>query len=225
MTVTHTQGEQLVEINGVQLCAETFGDPTHPAILLVAGAAASMLRWDSGHCERIADRERFVIRYDQRDTGGSTSYPTGKPVYTFHDLTEDMLGIQDAFDIDGAHLVCQSMFGGIGLIAGVEHPDRVASLTFVSSSTGAPGLPPHPPLSDPAAVVDYVLAGATAYAGDSPYFDETAMRALAEHDVATGTQSPARSWFVLQGAGHEIPKPLWDAFVSALRSHTAGAGS
>ena len=282
MTITHTQGEQLIKVNGVELCVETFGDRTHPAILLVAGAAASMLWWEAELCERIAARERFVIRYDHRDTGRSTSYPPGQPEYTFHDLTEDVLGIQDAFGIERAHLVCQSMFGGIGLIAGVEHPARVASLTFVSSSTGEPGLPPpssrlgagfpaEPDPSDPAAVVDYVVAGAKAYAGDSPYFDEAATRALAERDVArarnyASTRAnhyaiefdgpirggygditaptlvihgdrdpvlplahgealrnaiPAADLVVLHCAGHDIPRPSWDAFVSALVSVTS----
>ena len=74
-----------------------------------------------------------MIRYDNRDTGRSTSYPPGRPGYSFTDLACDALGILDALGIERAHVVCQSMFGGIGLIAGVDHPDRVASLTFVST--------------------------------------------------------------------------------------------
>jgi hypothetical protein len=34
---------RLIRANGVDLCAETFGDPGDPAILLAMGAAASML--------------------------------------------------------------------------------------------------------------------------------------------------------------------------------------
>jgi pimeloyl-ACP methyl ester carboxylesterase len=97
-----------------------------------------------------------------------------------------MLGIQDAFGIDRAHLVCRSMFGGIGMIAGVEHPDRVASLVIHDDRD--PALP-------------------------------------LRHGEALRDAIPDAELVVLQGAGHEIPKPLWDAFVSALRSHTAGAGS
>lgn len=45
-------------------------------------------------------------------------------------------------------------------------------------------VPAEPDSSDPAAVVEYVVAGARAYAGGSPYFDQAAIRALAERDVA-----------------------------------------
>lgn len=281
MTTHQSHGEQLSAINGVELCVETFGDPATPAIVLVAGSAASMLWWDAELCERIAARGRFVIRYDHRDTGRSTSYPPGQPAYSFTDLTQDVLGIQDALGIERAHVVCQSMFGGIGQILGVDHPDRVASLTFVSSSTGADGLPPpssdlampaEPDAQDAASVVEYVVAGARAYAGGSPYFDEAAIRALVERDVARARSyastlvnhyaiefdEPARGGFgdiaaptlvvhgdhdpllplahgealrdaipgaglmVLKGAGHDLPRPVWDDFVSALVRHTDG---
>ncbi|MGP3970654.1 alpha/beta fold hydrolase [Streptomyces sp. 6N223] len=193
MAIHQSHGEQLLNIDGVELCVETFGDRATPAIMLVAGSAASMLWWDAELCEQIAARDRFVVRYDHRDTGRSTCYPPGQPAYSFTDLTRDVLGIQDALGIERAHVVCQSMFGGTGLILGVDHPDRVASLTFVSTSTGADDLPPpssglampaEPDSSDTAAVVEYVLAGARAYAGGSPYFDEAAIRALVERDVA-----------------------------------------
>jgi pimeloyl-ACP methyl ester carboxylesterase len=284
MTSHQSHGERLIRIDGAELCVETFGDRTHPAIVLVAGSAASMLWWDAELCERIAVRGRFVVRYDHRDTGRSTSYPPGRPTYSFTDLTRDVLGIQDALGIERAHVVCQSMFGGTGLILGVDHPDRVASLTFVSSSTGADDLPPpssdlampaEPDTSDAAAVVAYVVAGAKAYAGGSPYFDEAAIRTLVEQDVARARNyastlvnhfaiepdGPVRGGFgdiaaptlvvhgdhdpllplphgkalrdavpgaellVLEGAGHDLPKAVWDDFVSALVRHTQGGHS
>ncbi|MDT7749525.1 MAG: hypothetical protein QOD96_3187, partial [Pseudonocardiales bacterium] len=190
MTDHLSNGEKLVGISDVELCVETFGNPTNPAVLLVDGAAASMLWWEAELCEQIAGGDRFVIRYDNRDTGRSTSYPPGRPGYTYTDLAADALGILDALNVERAHVVCRSMAGGIGLIFGVEHPGRVASLTFVS--TGEDGLPPSsveftpadPDPADSAAVVDFVVASTKAYSGGSPYFDEAAMRALVEQDVA-----------------------------------------
>lgn len=190
-----TDHEKLVGVNDVELCVETFGDPANPAILLIDGAAASMLWWETELCERIARGGRFVIRYDNRDTGRSTSYPPGRPGYAYTDLAGDALGILDALDIERAHIVCRSMSGGIELLIGVDHPDRVESLTFVSTSTGDDGLPPpsdelagatpaDPDPADSGAVVDYVVASAKAYAGGSPYFDERATRTLVERDVA-----------------------------------------
>jgi len=56
--------EQKYQVNGVELWAETFGDPADPAVLLIHGASASMLWWDAAFCTRLADRGRYVIRYD-----------------------------------------------------------------------------------------------------------------------------------------------------------------
>jgi hypothetical protein len=54
-------GERMVPVNGVELCVETFGDRSDPAVLLVHGAAASRGRkvfspgtepgrWDGNGC-------------------------------------------------------------------------------------------------------------------------------------------------------------------------------
>ena len=51
----------------------------------------------------------------------------------------------DALSIDRAHVVGRSMGGMIAQIMACEHPDRVASLTSIMSSTGNPSLPPPTP--------------------------------------------------------------------------------
>ncbi len=191
--------EQFVDVNGVRLCVETFGRRDDPAILLVHGASASMLWWDAGLCEQLAAQGRFVLRYDQRDTGRSTTYPVGKPAYDLVDLAGDALALLDRFEVEHAHVVGCSMFGALVLLLGVDHPDRVASLTFVSTSTCEPGLPPiggHGPdqptdLGDPAVQVEYLLGVLRAYDGVSPFFDEAAARALVEADVARATDMAA----------------------------------
>lgn len=187
--------ERIVEANGVPLCVDTFGDPADPAILLIHGACASLLWWDRDLCERLAAGGRYVIRYDNRDTGRSISYPPGRPGYTLRDLADDAIGLLDVLGIERAHVVGRSMSGAIALILGVDHPDRVASLTFVSTTTGDDGLPPMTPdflaatadPPDPAdrpAVVRFIVGLMRAYAGGSPHFDEPTTRAVAEHDVA-----------------------------------------
>lgn len=202
MTDEPGNGERLWRINGVELCVETFGDRADPAILLIDGASASMLWWEAGLCARLAAAGRFVIRYDNRDTGRSSGYPPGQPGYSMTDLAEDAVGILDKLDIGRAHVVGRSMGGGIAFIIGVDHPHRVASLTFVSASTGLGDLPPssdelaeqtpaEPDPADPAAVVDYSVGAAKAESGGSPLFDESAIRALIERDVARATNDIA----------------------------------
>ncbi|MEU9312001.1 alpha/beta hydrolase [Streptomyces sp. NPDC048256] len=120
-------------------------------------------------------------------------------------------------------------------------------------------------------MADFVVASAKACSGGSPYFDETATRALVERDVARtrdiastlvnhyamsfeGSSRdfaalkaptlvvhgdhdpvfplphghalrdaiPGATLLILEGAGHDLPKPLWGVFVSALLRHTGG---
>jgi hypothetical protein len=80
---------EIVDANGVDLCVESFGDSADPAILLIMGSSASMDWWEDEFCARLAAGSRFVIRYDQRDTGRSVSYEPGVPGYTFDDLVAD----------------------------------------------------------------------------------------------------------------------------------------
>lgn len=116
--------ERLVTVDGVELCLETFGDRTDPALLLIGGAAASMDWWDVGFCQRLADGGRFVVRYDHRDTGNSVTSPVGEPSYSSQDLATDPLRILDALGIARAHLVGLSMGGGIAQHLAARHPDR-----------------------------------------------------------------------------------------------------
>jgi pimeloyl-ACP methyl ester carboxylesterase len=73
--VNEQAGQRMIKTNGVDLCTQAFGDPANPALLLIMGATASMVRWPETLCRELADSGLYVIRYDNRDTGTSTSYP------------------------------------------------------------------------------------------------------------------------------------------------------
>ena len=62
----------------VRLCTQSFGHPDDPAILLVMGATASMMWWPDRLCREIAGAGRFVVRFDHRDTGASTTGAPGR---------------------------------------------------------------------------------------------------------------------------------------------------
>jgi hypothetical protein len=187
--------KRIVQANGVDLCVETFGHPSDPAILLIMGAAGSMLSWEDEFCGRLADGGRFVIRYDHRDTGRSVTYEPGAPKYMFGDLVADVVGLLDALGLENAHLVGVSMGGAIAQLVGLDHPDRVASLTLIATSPGPgrPDLPamsdevksrfdapsPEPKWSDRAAVIDYIIESERSGAARSRRFDEAGKRELA----------------------------------------------
>lgn len=190
----------LLDVNGVRLAASTFGAPADPAVLLIAGAGASMDWWEPAFCAELAAAGRHVIRYDHRDTGESVSYPPGRPGYTSDELFADPLGVLDALDVVRAHVVGISMGGAIGQLLAIREPSRVRTLTLVSTSGGAgdPDLPmggvparPEPDWTDRAAVVDHVVASWRAAASPTRPFDEAAARAVAT--VAVGRTASLES--------------------------------
>jgi pimeloyl-ACP methyl ester carboxylesterase len=181
--------EEMVQVNGVELCVQTIGDPALPAILLISGAAASMDWWDPEFCARLAAGDRCVIRYDHRDTGRSTTWPAGKPGYPWMALVADAAALVDRLGQGRAHLVGISMGGGIAQQLAVREPARVATLTLMSTSPGyAEDLPPmadrlraffadpppEPDWTDRAAVIDYLVEGQRAFDGT---VEEPALRA------------------------------------------------
>ncbi len=130
--------ERMIEGNGIEICADSFGDPGDPAILLVMGAGASMLSWAEEFCQRLADGGRFVIRYDNRDTGKTSPFcPPGEPNYTLNDMADDAVAVLDAYGVDQAHIIGASMGGMITQLIGLNHPDRVLSLTPIMSTPQA----------------------------------------------------------------------------------------
>jgi pimeloyl-ACP methyl ester carboxylesterase len=136
--------------DGVELCYETFGEPSDPAMLLVMGLGTQMLGWHEDFCELLAGRGFFVIRYDNRDVGRSTHHRDVKPpgvmelatrrfkqlAYTLPDLADDGLRLLDQLGVERAHVVGASMGGMIAQTMAARHPDRVLSLTSIMSMTG-----------------------------------------------------------------------------------------
>lgn len=181
----------LLEVNGVELCVETFGDTADPSVLLVG---VSMLSWPDELCTALAGR--YVVRYDLRDTGQSTFADPDAPTYDLRDLVVDASELMKVLDLGRTHVAGLGVGGFIAQLLALDHADQVASLTLVSTRPVAPG-PVDPDLDDHApalmkqlfgrpepdwtdrdSVVDYMTGCAALIAG-SRGFDEQDARAAA----------------------------------------------
>ena len=226
-------GERLLKTNGVELCAQAFGDPAAPALLLIGGAEASMDWWDEEFCERLAAGGRYVVRYDTRDTGRSTTFPPGEPPYGSDALLDDAVGLLDALGIAAAHLVGVSMGGDIAQHLAVLHPDRVASLTLIATSPGGAELPPMseelaarfaeggdetPDWSDREAVIAYYTDGERTFAGTIPVDEERVRRVVGRAFDRGPALASAQNHWQLDG-GESVRARLGEIAVPALVLH------
>src|ERR1700727_2586316 len=143
--------ETLLPVGDVELCVDTAGSPTDIPLLLIGTTIAT---WDDEFIERLAGR--FVIRYDRRDTGRSTTVDPDSPGYTLRDLVTDAVGVLDGLGIARAHVVGIATGGFIAQLLALDHPARVASLVLVGPRPGAPGpVDDHPPGHSPAIMAHF----------------------------------------------------------------------
>ncbi len=172
----------IVAANGIDIYYDRFGDPGDQVLLMVNGLGSQCIRYDDEICEAFVDRYLQVIRFDNRDVGLSTHLERGAR-YTLSDMAADAVGLMDALAIERAHVWGCSMGGMIGQVLAIEHPERVASLTSIMSTTGEPSVGQSEPelvkrlvkLSAPAADLDEAVDRAVELAeaiGSPDEFDE-----------------------------------------------------
>lgn len=220
----------MIRTDGVELATQSFGDRNHTPLILIMGGMASMLWWREEFCERLARGGRFVIRYDQRDSGLSTKYPPGRPGYAFDDAVDDVFRVLDGYGILSAHIVGFSLGGMVGQAATLKHPERVLSLTAISTSPVGLDTSHFPPSgeawmehmsveadwSDRANAIAYLVEDLRLTAGTAHPFDEAGARAFLEQDFdRSGDYLSATNHSVLfdigeiwQGRLNEVKVPL-----------------
>ncbi|MDG1634202.1 MULTISPECIES: alpha/beta fold hydrolase [Bacillus] len=193
--------EKINKINEIDICTESFGNSADPAVLLIMGAMCSMVYWDEEFCQQLADTGRYVIRYDNRDVGRSTTYEPGSSHYTVVDMADDAIGVLDAYHIDEAHIVGMSLGGMIAQIVALRNPQRVLSITLIASGIfgsedNSRNLPPidekiltyHANAtklnwSDEESVANYLVAGSALLCGSNHKFDEKRVYKQVEKEI------------------------------------------
>ncbi len=139
------------DVNGLTIEYDVRGDGQ--PLLLVMGLGSQMILWHDEFVDLLIERGFQVIRFDNRDIGGSTHLADAPPTfrqiaagvawrrwakapYRLSDMAADAVGLLDHLGIAKSHVVGASMGGMIAQTMAIEHPDRVASLTSIMSNTG-----------------------------------------------------------------------------------------
>jgi pimeloyl-ACP methyl ester carboxylesterase len=225
--------EKVVRFNGIELATEAFGSPEDAPILLIMGAMASMLWWPDGFCRQLAAGNRYVIRYDNRDTGLSTTWEPGKPDYSFNDMVDDAARVLDGYGLAAAHVVGMSMGGAIAQLAALDHPARVLSLTAISTSPVAmdtshlPGATPaysehaaqKVDRSDREDTIRFIVEDMRMLAGPALPFDGTAAREFVERDYDRARHFPSATNHFMLPEGKKRRSRLDDLKMPLLVIH------
>lgn len=146
--------EQSCQCGDISITYDSFGDKNHPPILMVMGLSTQLVHWPEGFCRMLAKQGFWVVRFDNRDMGKSTTLDHIKPTsmgrllvhkwfktrvsvaYELEDMAQDAVLLLDQLNITKAHVVGASMGGMIAQLMAIHHPDRLLSLTNIMSTTG-----------------------------------------------------------------------------------------
>jgi len=214
---------------------ETFGDRSSPALLMVNGLGSQSINYHHDWCEMFVDEGLYVIRFDNRDVGLSTSF-AGAPVgeagnaYAISDMADDAVAVLDAEGIERAHVMGLSMGGMIVQTMAIEHPDRMVSMTSAMSSTGEPefgqstpeafALLTAPPATDRESHVQGSIAGLRMW-GSPEFADESRWRADAERafDRSFRPDGTGRQFMAIRASADGRADKLRSVTVPALVMH------
>ncbi len=143
-----------VTVNGLRLHYLSWGQPTHPPVVLVHGGSAHAHWWDF-IAPALADRYR-VIAPDLRGHGDSDH--AANATYAIADFVADLEGFVAALGLEAFALVGHSLGGFVGLAYAGGNPRSVRALALVDvrpvSSSGRSELVsrlsylPHPEYAD-----------------------------------------------------------------------------
>jgi len=193
--------ERTIRANGIEIWCQDFGSKSDPALLLVMGAGGQAILWPDEFCASLAAAGRYVIRYDNRDTGQSSCLDFAQSPYTLSDMARDAVGVLDAFGIERAHVAGASMGGMIGQTLAIEHGARLRTLTSIMSSPSG------------ASIMKGMMGGSAALPAPEPKV-MAALAASAANPPRTDAErieAAVRLWRALSGSG----EPFDEAAVRA----------
>ena len=193
-----------VQSGDVELHSEALVNDsmTSPPVLFLSGAEEPSSRWPKELLQSVASRTGGAIWFDTRDIGQSTWV---EEPYGIDELVVDALLVMDSHDVASAHVVGRGMGGQVAQLLALARPDRVSSLTLVSSTPGrreefgdpdewlvdkmSERLFAGPPLKD-GEVVDWIVEQLEWFNGPVFAFDRDHLITAVGAEVANGWRGP-----------------------------------
>jgi len=145
--VTGTTGE--TDASGIRIWFESIPPvgPERGTVMLFISLGGDGILWPPAFLRTLTGAGYRVIRFDQRGTGASDWMPEWDRAhpYTLVDVARDALAVLDATGTERAHLIGLSFGGMVAQEVAILQPERVASLTLMSTSPD----PTDPTLPEP----------------------------------------------------------------------------
>ena len=148
---------EIAKSNGVEIAFEAQGDPAGEPLFLVPGLGMTACLWPQSFLRTLVQGGCRVIALENRDSGSSSHLADAvRPVdviaaigralvrlpvkapYGLEAFAEDAFGLADALGIGRFHVAGISMGGMISQVMAGMAPERIATMTSISSATGNP---------------------------------------------------------------------------------------
>ena len=123
----------IVNVGEIQINYEISGNPKGPVVAMSHSLGSSGIMWKTQL--PLLEPLYQVIRIDTRGHGGSSA-PDAE--YSMDELVADAIGFLDRLEIDRFHWVGLSMGGMIGQGIGIQHPNRLLSLSLCDTMSRVP---------------------------------------------------------------------------------------
>lgn len=188
--------DKIIKSGNAQLAACASGSRKDIPVILIMGATFSMDGWPQELITALVDHGLYVVRFDHRDTGQSSTALPGETAYTVEDMAEDTMAVMDAYGLPRAHLVGMSLGGYIAQMIAARYPKRVNTVTLIGSEPLGWDGPALPQISQafldhfeslsrvdwtsPQAVAEFMLQSERLSAGSGERFDEPRARTRVE---------------------------------------------
>jgi pimeloyl-ACP methyl ester carboxylesterase len=195
MSLTPFGQDKFITINGLQLHYVEWGNPEHPALVLLHGFQSNAHTWDTFSHAMAATYH--VLALDQRGHGDTSWAPDG--AYAPTTSVGDIASFITALHLAPAVVIGHSMGGRHAAMVAADHPEKVRKVVIVDtaaefppamqtmrSQSSAPAAPPQPETFD--TFEEVVQNGIKQY----PLTPEAELRHANYHNLSRGADGKWR---------------------------------